>query len=238
MHCRRAVQYALDKQAVKDALGGTYAASLATTLWPRVLPGYPATAPYPTGEGNRGDLAKAKQELAQCGKPGGFSTALGTVDDGRGKVAADVVVRSLARVGIVATEKQYPGARSWPRSPAPGRGPGRRARPDRRGVGRRLPLAARVPGPAGGRAQRAALGQPQRGRAVRGRGGDRRGQPPTLDPVQAIGAWRQVAATAMTTAGYAPLVEDRAVLLGSARLRNAYVQPVYRGYDLRVVGVE
>ena len=102
------VQYALDKEAVKDALGGTYAASLATTLWPRVLPGYPATAPYPTGAGNRGDLAKAKDELAQCGKPAGFSTALGTVDDGRGKVAADVVVRSLARVGIVATEKQYP----------------------------------------------------------------------------------------------------------------------------------
>jgi hypothetical protein len=56
--------------------------------------------------------------------------------------------------------------------------------------------------------------------------------------VQATGAWRQVAATAMTTAGYAPLVEDRAVLIGSARLRNAYVQPAYRGYDLASLGVE
>jgi hypothetical protein len=42
----------------------------------------------------------------------------------------------------------------------------------------------------------------------------------------------------MDTAGYAPLVEDRAVLLGSARLRNAYVQPAYRGYDLAALGVE
>jgi peptide/nickel transport system substrate-binding protein len=93
VHCRRAVQYALDKAAVKDALGGGYAASLATTLWPRVLPGYPATAPYPTGEGNSGDLVARPAELASCGKPDGFATTLGTVNDGRGKVAADVVTR-------------------------------------------------------------------------------------------------------------------------------------------------
>jgi peptide/nickel transport system substrate-binding protein len=60
----------------------------------------------------------------------------------------------------------------------------------------------------------------------------------TLDPVQATASWRLVAATAMQSAGYAPLVEDRAVLIGSARLRNAYVQPAYRGYDLASLGVE
>jgi peptide/nickel transport system substrate-binding protein len=60
----------------------------------------------------------------------------------------------------------------------------------------------------------------------------------TLDPVQATAAWRRVAQLAMESAAYAPLVEDRAVLIGSTRLRNAYVQPAYRGYDLASLGVE
>ena len=238
VHCRRAVQYALDKAAVKDALGGPYAASLATTLWPRVLPGYPATAPYPVGIGNRGDLVAARRELGLCGKPGGFTTTLGTVNDGRGKVAADVVVRSLARVGIVATPKQYPrGAflASVAGSPAT-------VRADGLGliVGE---WAADFPSPY------AFLDPLVDGRSVRSSAnpniaelsGDEEaidGATATLDPVQAAASWRQVAATAMQTAGYAPLVEDRAVLIGSARLRNAYVQPVYRGYDLASLGVE
>jgi peptide/nickel transport system substrate-binding protein len=238
LHCRRAVQYALDKAAVKDALGGAYAAALATTLWPRVLPGYPATAPYPVGTGNRGDLGAAKRELALCGKPNGFSTALGTVNDGRGKVAADVVVRSLARVGIVATPKQYPRGTflaSVAGSPATVRADG-------------LGLivaewAADFPSPyafldplVDGRSVR-----PSANPNVAELSGDEEAidtATATLDPVQATASWRKVAATAMQTAGYAPLVEDRAVLIGSPRLRNAYVQPAYRGYDLASLGVE
>jgi peptide/nickel transport system substrate-binding protein len=238
VHCRRAVQYALDKAAVKDALGGPYAASLATTLWPRALPGYPATAPYPVGVGNRGDLAAAERELGLCGKPGGFTTTLGTVNDGRGKVAADVVIRSLARVGIVATPKQYPrGAflASVAGSPSTVRADG-------------LGLivaewAADFPSPY------AFLDPLVDGRSVRTSAnpnvaelsGDEEAidtATATLDPVQATASWRLVAATAMQTAGYVPLVEDRAVLIGSARLRNAYVQPAYRGYDLASLGVE
>jgi peptide/nickel transport system substrate-binding protein len=238
VHCRRAVQYALDKAAVKDALGGPYAASLATTLWPRVLPGYPAAAPYPLGVGNRGDLDAARRELGLCGRPTGFATTLGTVNDGRGKVAADVVVRSLARVGIVATVRQYPrGAflASVAGSPATVRSDG-------------LGLvvaewAADFPSPY------AFLDPLVDGRSVRSSAnpnvaelsGDEEaidGATATLDPVQATASWRRVAATAMQAAGYAPLVEDRAVLIGSARLRNAYVQPVYRGYDLASLGVE
>jgi peptide/nickel transport system substrate-binding protein len=237
-HCRRAVQFALDKAAVKAALGGPYAASLATTLWPRVLPGYPASSPFPSGTGNRGDLVAARRELAACGQPAGFSTNLGTVNDGRGKVAADVVVRSLARVGIRATPKQYPRGTflaSVAGAPATVRADG-------------LGLivaewAADFPSPY-------AFLQPLvDGRSVRTSAnanvaelsGDEEAidaATATLDPVQATATWRQVAATAMRTAGYAPLVEDRAVLIGSARLRNAYVQPAYRGYDLASLGVE
>ncbi len=238
VHCRRAVQYAMDKAAVKDALGGPYAAALATTLWPRVLPGYPAAAPYRTGVGNRGDLEAARRELGLCGKPDGFRTTLGTVDDGRGKVAADVVVRSLARVGIVAVPKQYPrGAflASVAGSPAAVRADG---------LGLLVAeWAPDFPSPY------AFLDPLVDGRSVRTSAnpnvaelsGDEEAvdtATATLNPVQATAAWRRVAATAMQTAGYAPLVEDRAVLIGSARVRNAYVQPAYRGYDLASLGVE
>jgi peptide/nickel transport system substrate-binding protein len=238
VHCRRAVQYALDKAAVKDALGGAYAASLATTLWPRVLPGYPATAPYPTGAGNRGDLAKAKDELGQCGKPDGFSTTLGTVNDGRGKVAADVVVRSLARVGIVATPKEYPRGTflaSVAGSPATVRADGLGLIVAEWAADFPSPYAFLVP-LVDGRSVRSSANP-----NVAELSGDEEAidaATATLDPVQATEAWRAVAATAMETAGYAPLVEDRAVLIGSARLRNAYVQPAYRGYDLASLGVE
>lgn len=238
VHCRRAVQYAVDKAAIKDALGGEYAASLATTLWPRVLPGYPATAPYPSGAGNRGDVAAARRELADCGQPDGFRTTLGTVNDGRGRIAAEVVIRSLARVGIVAERKEYPLGTflaSVAGSPATVRADG-------------LGLivaewAADFPSPY------AFLDPLVDGRSVRTTAnpnvaelaGDEEAidtATATLDPVQATAAWRAVAATAMQTAGYAPLVEDRAVLIGSSRLRNAYVQPAYRGYDLASLGVE
>lgn len=238
VHCRRAVQYAVDKAAVKDALGGGYAASLATTLWPRVLPGYPATAPYPAGEGNRGDLAAARRELASCGKPDGFTTNIGTVNDGRGKVAADVVIRSLARVGIVAVRKEFPRGTflaTVAGSPAAVRAEGLGLVVAEWAADFPSPYAFLVPLVDGRRITTSA--NPNLAELS---GGEEAvdDATATLDPVQATAAWRAVATTAMESAGYVPLVEDRAVLLGSPRLRNAYVQPAYRGYDLASLGVE
>jgi len=240
VHCRRAVQYALDKAAVKGALGGTYSASLATTLWPRGLPGYPATAPYPGGEGNRGDLVAARTELTRCDRPAGFATTLGTVNDGRGRVAAYAVARALGRVGIVVTVKEYPRGTFLPAvagSPAA-------VRKDGLGlvVGE---WAADFPSPY------AFLVPLVDSRSIRptanpdvaelGGGDLERGvdeATATLSPVQATAAWRDVAEAAMTSAAYAPLVEDRALLIGSPRLRNAYAHPAYRGYDVASLGVE
>jgi peptide/nickel transport system substrate-binding protein len=240
VHCRRAVQYAVDKAAVKDALGGTYAASLATTLWPRGLPGYPATAPYPAGEGNRGDLPAARTELARCNRPGGFATTLGTVNDGRGKAAADAVARSLGRVGITVTVKDYPRGTflsAVAGSPAAVRDGGLGLVVAEWAADFPSPYAFLVP-LADGRSIRPAANP----NVAELGGGDLESAideaAATLDPVQATTAWRDVAATAMTSAAYAPLVEDRAVLVGSSRLRNAYVQPAFRGYDVVSLGVE
>ena len=243
VHCRRALQYAVDKTAVKDAIGGTFAAALATTLWPRGLPGYPATAPYPSGTGNRGDLAAARTELARCGHPTGFTVSLAAAAGGRDGVTASAVRRALSRIGVVVT------IRSFPRATFLSSVVGTPAVLQAQKIGLVVAdWAADFPAPyaflvplVDGRSIRkvanpnvASLADAGVTAAVdRAAGVAARSR----SPVQAQVAWQAVAAKAMQQASYLPLVEDRALLLGSTRLRNAYVQPAYRGYDVTALGV-
>jgi peptide/nickel transport system substrate-binding protein len=75
VHCRRAIFYAFDKAGALRALGGATNGVIAKSMTPPGIPGYdPSYNPYPSGPGNSGDIAKAKSELQQCGKPNGFST--------------------------------------------------------------------------------------------------------------------------------------------------------------------
>lgn len=238
-HCRRAVQFAVDKAAVKDGVGGSPAAALATTLWPRALPGYPAVAPYPGGDGNHGDQAAARAELARCGRPDGFTANLAVLADGRGPVCADATARALARVGIRVTVRRYP--RSQFRSVVAG-APAV-VRRDQLGLiladwsadfpspyAFLVPLADRRSIRPSGNPNLAELGDAALEQAV-----DE--ATATLDPVQATAAWRDVETLAMQAASYVPLIEDRALLLAGTRLRNVYVQPVYHGYDVVSLGV-
>jgi peptide/nickel transport system substrate-binding protein len=239
VHCRKAVQYAVDKAAMKEAVGGASAAALATTLWPRALPGYPAVAPYPGGEGNRGDEAAARAELTRCGRPDGFAVNLAVVADGRGPACAAATVRALARVGIRVTVATYP--RSQFRSVVAG-APAV-VRRDRLGLiladwsadfpspyAFLVPLADSRSIRPSGNPNLAELGNAGLEQAV-----DE--ATATLDPVQATRAWRDVETLVMQAAAYAPLIEDRALLLAGARLRNVYVHPVYHGYDVVSLGV-
>ena len=244
VHCRRALQYAVDKTAVKEAVGGTYAAALATTLWPRELTGYPATAPYPSGPSNRGDLAAARTELGLCGHPKGFSVTLATSSEGRDRVAAGAVQRALSRIGVLVTIQSYP-AETFLASVA-----GVPAVLQAKKIGIVVgewsadfpaPYAFLVPLVDGRSIRKAAnpnvASLSDKGvmaaidQAITAASAGR-------DPVRAQVAWQSVAAKAMQQASYLPLVEDRAVLLGSSRLRNVYVQMVYRGYDLTALGVQ
>jgi peptide/nickel transport system substrate-binding protein len=75
LHCRQAIFYAFDKAGALRALGGATNGVIAHSMTPPGIPGYePSYNPYPSGPGDTGDVAKAKQELQQCGKPNGFST--------------------------------------------------------------------------------------------------------------------------------------------------------------------
>jgi len=101
IHCRLAVFYAVNKSDLRLARGGTYAGDIANTMDNPTVVGYDPTAnPYPNGPDNTGDLAKAKDELTQCGKPDGFNLKMAYVNAGKGSKVFVATQAALKRVGI------------------------------------------------------------------------------------------------------------------------------------------
>ena len=77
VHCRRAVEYAADKTDFQTAFGGPIAGGdIASTVLPPNLTRLHKVRPVPGHHQTHGDLAKARQELAACGQPNGFTTTL------------------------------------------------------------------------------------------------------------------------------------------------------------------
>ncbi|MEU8849604.1 ABC transporter substrate-binding protein [Streptomyces sp. NPDC048384] len=108
IHCRKAVQWGLDKQSVLDAMGGSPKGDVATTLLPPSVNGYTKFDTY-ASEGHKGNVAKAKEELKACGKPNGFNTILTARSDRPAEVAqATAVQASLKNIGINIEIKQFP----------------------------------------------------------------------------------------------------------------------------------
>ncbi|MEU3958826.1 ABC transporter substrate-binding protein [Streptomyces buecherae] len=110
-HCRKAVFYAMDKRSVRAAAGDPRTGGeLAPHLLPPGITGSePDYDPYGiTRSGGAPDVERARQELKECGKPGGFRTTV-TVSDGPQDAAiAEAIKASLARVGITAKAEQLP----------------------------------------------------------------------------------------------------------------------------------
>jgi peptide/nickel transport system substrate-binding protein len=108
IHCRRAVEYATDKTGYQRAYGGSTGGDIASNLLPPVIAGAQQFDPYPT-PGNAGDVAKAKDELAQCGQPNGFTTGVSyRAERPKEKATAEALQQSLAKVGINLEIKPYP----------------------------------------------------------------------------------------------------------------------------------
>jgi peptide/nickel transport system substrate-binding protein len=101
--CRKAVQYATDKVALQTAFGGPIAGGdVATTMLPPTIVGYQKFDLYETPEG-KGDIAKAKESLAKCGKPDGFTTKILLRSDRPKEVAAgEALQQALAKANITA----------------------------------------------------------------------------------------------------------------------------------------
>ena len=100
VHCRKAVLYAADRAAYQRAFGGATGGEIATNLLPPVIPGAQPFDLYPSPH-HHGDITKARDELAQCGQPAGFSTGIAYRDqEPADKAAVEALQQSLARVGI------------------------------------------------------------------------------------------------------------------------------------------
>ncbi|WP_045741129.1 ABC transporter substrate-binding protein [Actinoplanes rectilineatus] len=99
---RQAIQYAVDKSAYQVATGGAAGGDLATTL---ITPGIPGRAEYdlyPAGES--GDVAKAKQLLAEAGQTA-LSLTLLSENDQQSLAEAQAIQQGLQRAGITVTIK-------------------------------------------------------------------------------------------------------------------------------------
>jgi peptide/nickel transport system substrate-binding protein len=105
-HCREAIEYAADKTTIQTAWGGPTTGQIASTVMPPVVLGYKQFDLYHALSQPDGDMAAAKQQLAMCGQPSGFSTNLAYRDDNSQETAAATALQAaLARVGIKVTLK-------------------------------------------------------------------------------------------------------------------------------------
>jgi peptide/nickel transport system substrate-binding protein len=108
IHCRKAVLYAADRTGYQRAYGGATGGEVATNLLPPVVPGAEQFDLYGSPN-NQGDIAKARDELAQCGQPNGFTTAISyRAERPKEKATAEALQQSLARAGINLEIKPYP----------------------------------------------------------------------------------------------------------------------------------
>ncbi|GGU15169.1 peptide ABC transporter substrate-binding protein [Streptomyces violascens] len=115
-HCRKAVIYAADHKSLQTARGGPQAGGdIATNMLPPIISGSdPKYDPYGvTANDGAANIAKAKEELGLCGKPGGFSTTIAVRNNKQVEVAtAQSMQAALAKVNIKADIDQYDGAQT------------------------------------------------------------------------------------------------------------------------------
>ena len=110
VHCRQAVEYAVDKVATQTAYGGKLAGGdIASTVLPPTVSGYSKFDDYEALTQPHGDDVKAKQQLALCNQPNGFTVNISARSDRPFEVnAAQAVQQSLAKIGIKTDIQQYP----------------------------------------------------------------------------------------------------------------------------------
>jgi peptide/nickel transport system substrate-binding protein len=112
---RQALEYAVDRQALIDALGGQFAGDPATTVLPPSVTGHTSFDLYPS-VGNHGDVDKARALLTEAGYPRGLTLTYAGQSDGQGPAVTDALRAGLARAGIKLTVKAWPGRERYEKS--------------------------------------------------------------------------------------------------------------------------
>lgn len=232
--CRAAVASAVDRRAVQEELGGPATAVRTSQLLPRGIPGAPEDPdPEP-------DLQAARDALAACGVPDGFSTVLAVADVPSGVQLAEEIAGQLGEVGIDVEVRPLPPASFYATDV------GAPAAVTEAGYGIVLatwtadfPTASSFLVPlvdsrgirTVGNTNFAALADPAIDALI-----DTARL--TADPEERRAVWRDVATAAGATDGYVPLAQTRIQLLAGQRLRNGLVMQPYSGYDLATAGVQ
>jgi peptide/nickel transport system substrate-binding protein len=109
---RQAVNYALDKQSLRRTRGGTLAGEITAQILPSTQFGYHKYNLYPSTN-DQGDVAKAKQLLADAGFPNGLTLNYVGSSTGYGPAFTTAVQASLARVGITLNIKTFQGFNTY-----------------------------------------------------------------------------------------------------------------------------
>lgn len=109
IECREAVQWAMDRTSTQRAYGGKAGGNIASQLLPPSVPGAdPELNPFKT-KGDKGDVGKAKQSLADCGEDGGLDVNLGVRSDRPTEVAAaEAIQQSLNKADIKVNVRKFP----------------------------------------------------------------------------------------------------------------------------------
>jgi peptide/nickel transport system substrate-binding protein len=240
VHCREAVEYAVNKVNTQTAYGGPYAGgAIASTVMPPNIVGYQKFDLYEALSKPTGDIAAAKQQLQQCGQPNGFSTNLSYRSDRPKETAAATAIQaSLAQAGIKVTLKGYPagsyytnfaGAPAYVHSHDIGIAMGGWGADWPDGFGFLDELSAGNTIASTGNTNIEELNDSVINNMFK------QSNTQTAAANQAL--WPQIDKQIMTDAGILPLIYAKALLYRPSNLTNVYVQAYYGMYNYAVLGV-
>lgn len=233
--CRRAVQYAVNRSAVQATFGGEInGGDVATTMLPPTTDGHdPKAETYNTTQG-AAYPKEAKQQLADCGRPGGFSVTLAGVDNSQSTAAMEAISGALGQVGITVEVETVDAATYYATLTS-----ATKLKAKKWGM---VLTSWAADWPTGGGFLRA-LVQPQSPTNYSGLNDDGINSAVAkadaeTDPVKAAADWKDIDKKVMIESTMVPLLYDRHLLYRGPRLTNVYEQQVLGGVDLTALGVE
>ena len=240
LHCREAVEYAADKVTMQTAWGGPVAGgAIASTIMPPNIVGYKSFDYYNALSQPNGDITAAKQQLAMCGQPNGFSTSLAYRSDRPTETAAVTALQaSLAAAGIKVTLKGFPagsyytdfaGAPAYVHSHGLGMAAGGWGADWPNGFGFLDSLVNGNTIIATGNSNISELNDPVINNLFT--------ESSKVSGTARTAIWSQIDSQAMKDAAILPMVYQKVVLYRPTNLTNVYVQASYGMYNYAVMGV-
>jgi peptide/nickel transport system substrate-binding protein len=241
IHCRKAVILAADHESLQTAYGGPHSGDIASTMMPPTLDGYAPADSYGFAAHPNGDLAAAKDELVQCGKPDGFTTTISARGDRPKEVAGALSLQqALKKINVNVSIEKYPSGQYLSNYA----GSTNFAHTHRLGL-MFTGWAADWPSGYG------FLQQIVDGGAIKASGNSNLSElnDPTINDLfvaslqepelaKRTALWSRIDAAVMADAAIIPIVYEKVLLYRSPRLTNAYVDRAFGMYNYSVLGLQ